>query len=237
MQEKILLTGDSWFAGCWSKELQIVHPGVTKFLRRNYNYNVKNLARGGFTNQQAAGVLHEISIDLDKYHVFAIITDPIRQYDIMSEDGKNILGNSVAQSTKTKKQFLEKYFQALHEDLDFYNKIAQQHNITITLFSGLCDLKEEYLHKYKNLKLGLDSWQGLIVPNLERPGIARGNWQYLLSPDSKECLVELAEELHTFYADLLGNHPGFKPDSSHPSISEHEKLAWYIDNLIKSDKY
>lgn len=237
-KEKILLAGDSWFAGCWSLEGEIIHPGIEEFLRKR-NYIVKNIALGGSDNIESANRLYELSqeIDINEYHVLAVFTDPLRKYNNKDDDGIKILSNDFCESVTTKQQFLEKYIQEVHKDLCFYNTVAQKCNITVTLFGGLCEIKEDYLKDYNNLKLGMTSWQKFIDPELNIPEVARGDWQYLISYSSKECLVELAEKIHNFYWDTLRFHPEFQPDGSHPGIQSHMNLAYYIDNLIKNDKY
>ena len=95
-KEKILLIGDSWFAGCWGEDSKIVHPGVTGFLRK-HNYIVKNIAVGGFDNMNIATSVRELAekTDISEYHILSTFTDPMRIHDVLSDDGNSILGNIV----------------------------------------------------------------------------------------------------------------------------------------------
>jgi len=148
----IVITGDSWGVGEYSKTYQLSGPGFADYLA--INNTVVNLCKGDQSNTQSIiqleTFLYKLNprLDLRNDTFYLIVTDPIRCVNL-----------PVTDSLKTTMST------ALYESLAHANEISYVYNIKLKLIGGLCDLNNIDITEFHNLEMAVPSWCQLLMNN------------------------------------------------------------------------
>lgn len=148
----VIFTGGSWGVGEW-KDNQLSGPGVAHYYSvDNIENRAINLCQSSASNQKQ---IDELAKFLNKYRhdhtdiFYWLVHNPL--VDVPTEEiytGYTSLAESIERT--------------LHNQINYANTLAQQHNITIYLIGASCDLNEIDLSNYSNLQVVVPSWGQLI---------------------------------------------------------------------------
>jgi len=149
----IVITGDSWGVGEWSKTYQLSGPGFTNYLA--LSSEVVNLSAGNSSNTDSLTRLLAFLNRLDPKFDFNfdtfywIVTDPIRCVEsTICQVSDSLKGTTV---------------KALTDSLAQANTLATEYNIKLKLIGGLCDLNNVDLSTFSNLEIAVPSWGRLLT--------------------------------------------------------------------------
>lgn len=211
----IIIVGDSWGVGEWSKDWNLSGPGFGHYLM--LHDQVCNLSLGAGSNTDS---LDRLSQFFKKYKVdqhdtiYWIVTCPSRDIDI-----KQCLDKS-----GSLKQTL---LNSLFKSLDTAQKLATHYDIQINLIGGLCDLNSIDISQYTNLNVCVPSWGRLLDQQYKIGAFYPTSWTDLGRlikehyPDHLEDWADIADEV---IAKNQSWSKIFHTDGSHPDRHGHKIL-------------
>jgi hypothetical protein len=243
----ILLIGDSWACGEWQSveagSITLAHPGMTEYLKTDYNYNVLNLSRSGNSPWQIVYTLHNFLTQkkarlTDDFEIVVFQTDPVRPvlHEKLSVNLEEIYSNV---------DNLESLYTELTEI--FYIKVAEtakRFDKKIYLAGGLTDVDTELLNLYPECQVLCQSWVQLINPD-HTPSVMplqidsntltqakkynRIDLCDSIVNHSNQKFLELQEMLESkYFGPVYGDF--------HPSRDGHKLMSDFIHNFFKSQK-
>lgn len=197
-------------------------PGFGHYLM--LHDRVINLSVGAASNRQSLDRLEDLLSKFrpDNFDTFYwIVTSPDRC-------------RSLEHFLKTPDPGLE-IERCLEESLTRSNALAQKYSIEINLIGGLCDLNEINIDAYSNLKMAVESWGQLLLPDYAKSRIDPFFWrnlgEHIDSSNSalKKAWVDYADKAELKYQswkkmkDLY-----FSTDGTHPDRQAHLVLKNYL---------
>jgi len=217
---KILLAGDSWGVGEWSKLGYLTHNGLEEYFKK-HNYDITNVSVPSIGN---SGIVYNIThaLQREKFDiVFFIQTDPLRD---VSVDFKSKWFKDYKHLQKIINSELEKIYFKLN-----------MLNLPIYCMGGCTKLNLDILKKYKNLKPAIPS----IIKFLgyEQPNIwISSNWHKFI--DKKWDLKTIDQILNEFAKmGRLENQLYFKEDGGHPDREGLEKVFYFLKEKVLDQNF
>lgn len=217
----IIIIGDSWGVGEWGldkNEYCLIGPGIGQYL--SLDHTVVNLSAGGASNTQA---IDRLDLFLTRYTV----DDGDTVYWIVSSPARGVDIKSIAQSELTIDQAIRKL---LNTSMDRAELLGKQHNITINLIGGLCDLNTVDISQYQYLQVAVPSW-GQLIDNEYQQSVHSYDihWdllgQELIDPIKKQEWLELTISCENKRKSMIKN---FNTDQHHPDRYGHIKLRNHL---------
>ena len=217
----IVIVGDSWGVGEWGNDAAgLTGPGIGQLL--SISHTVANFSKGGSSNTLSLQTLSEFlkrytpRLDGGKYDdvFYWIVTDPTRCISL--EDIVN------HQTTIEKKlvSVLDSTFQQA-------DAIAKEHNLTIQVIGGICDLDPEWFESYSNLKLVVPSWGILVNENYPSSIYDIRRWEEV-GEHVKKYRPELLKEWMQIAELAAKKYDIWKDKGHHPDRYDHRKLRDYL---------
>jgi hypothetical protein len=231
----IIIIGDSWGVGEWgadeNNQYCLKGPGIGQYL--SFYKSTINLSYPSGDNE---GALTNLSNLLAQFtptaqdEFFWIVTDPQRSVNM-------------DQFLNTTTTLYDQLLQSLTKSLTRANEIAETHKIQIKLIGGLCDLEEQWVAPYSNLKLVVPSWGKLINQSYSTYiGFSSGPRWANVGEQVKARAPHLLEEWLNLtdrikqkadgIEQLQGN--GFGIGDSHPSRVGHQILRDFLFPMLKN---
>jgi hypothetical protein len=221
----IIIIGDSWGVGEWAKSGELSGPGVGQLLM--LTGEVANLSVGAASNTLC---LSRITRFLNQFNP----SSDDQFYWVVTCPSRCVIPDYYAESNNT---LIETHLNLLDLSLARANNIARQHNITINLIGGLCDLDTVPVTSYKNLTVRVASWGKLLTPEYNSyPGMPTSIfWEELGIRVKQNNLEKLQQwiDLSTAFEKKanswkLMRQTYFSTDGVHPDRRGHRILRDYL---------
>lgn len=226
----IIVAGDSWGIGSWSKDSRIKHDLVltgTNFATLASLHNdlgSVNLCIGGGTLQDA----------LDRYERFLHRYTPNNSdifYWILTNPLRNINVNNIATWTTIEQAAND----IVNDVLQKANQLAVHYKIKINLIGGLCDLAPNLVNGLDNLVCAVSSWCQLIdATYIKSMFNGDNNWQEI-GQYIKEHRLDLMDEWLSLSDFVLYKINFYKTNSmyfnygdEHPNTRAHKLLKDHL---------
>jgi len=229
MRGNIIIIGDSWGAGEWDCNNNVIHNGLAEYIK-NDGYNVYNLSLPGSGNSAISYYLESFikcnqMIKIDK--IFVIQSEYSRDWDIAEQRSK------VDSIKELEIYSLMRFYRKLSEIISTYNASA------VYVIGGVADsLPEMYFKQIENIFLICQSWTNLIINgdnNIKTPVYSWYNQysediinMFKDSSQSKKDIVNLLENAEQRYKLLSLSRKYFWPDGTHPNRIGHQILFDYL---------
>jgi len=232
----IIIIGDSWGVGEWgvdeNNKYCLTGPGIGQYLSMT-EHSIINLSKPAGSNKSALnsleGLLKKFTPDsADEF--FWIVTDPQRHL-------------SIDQLLDTSTTLYDQLFDSLRNSFIRADKLAADHNITIKIIGGLCDIEPHWVEPYTNLKLVVPSWGRLLDENYSTyiGWSSAGAWAeageeikkrvpHLLSEwlDIADRIKKKADSIKKLSGRSFGNN------DTHPSRYGHRILKDFLYPMFKN---
>jgi hypothetical protein len=189
-------------------------------------HEVVNISQGASSNTES---LNRLTLFLKRFSVdcydtiYWIVTCPSRcvtpEYYI-ANNNHTVLENS---------------YKILYDSLEKANILGKQHNITIKLIGGLCDLDSIPIQNYSNLEICVPSWGRLLNSSYNSGILYPAYWKELGLLIKSTCPELLLEWIHITeqiqnkdksWKEMSNTY--FSTDARHPDRYGHRVLRDYL---------
>jgi hypothetical protein len=224
--QTIIIIGDSWPAGVWGHDNEIIEMGISKFYL-DHGYHIINLSQPG---ADPFGLLYpldaflRVNFNLDIESVFYFQTDIMRSFDFIKRFSN--LSDTV-----------DNGYQDLYSRL---NDIAKKNNKIVNIIGGLTDVTID-LSTYDNLNLLLPSWCQLFDQSISTVRLMdQEKFEFLHHHYPKHQILPYLEETNARYDFFDQRKDIFWPNKTHPNVLGHkilfDHLTKNIANLVAKSK-
>lgn len=238
----ILLAGDSWGAGAWGNNMNLIHGGLAQYLYED-RHQVVNLSHpggwNGLTFSKLETFLKLNSFNLDSIsHIFVFQTEWLRDIQkqkllsLASDDDFEIDYQTL------KDRIISRFYYSLSNIGKIYNK-------KIYIIGGASDTLwfDCFSIEYPNLEIVCQSFTNLLINNCHRcdtPTTMVGGLQHVEVINDiknmyiKKDIVKLLDDIDLGskrFNIFKENKKFFFPDLTHPNQESHKILFDYLKGI------